>query len=446
MSFMPSGSNPETASFTCNTCGVKFINAELQRQHMKTEWHRYNLKRRVAGLPSISAGVFAEKILSLKHLAKNENEDEYGFYVATRKKKNGERQLTKKFLKSQKNRGRAEEVKLIIDGAREASPATSLTSEFSEFSLGDSDFHEIESIDTGSELNYTEESDFTDLEGELLSDEGEEKEEGEKAEEEVNDGDVSSEEVELIPITHCFYCGLNNHEMENNIKHMFNRHGLYIPERSYLVDPSGLLEYLSEVISLDYECLVCGFEGKNLESVRQHIASKGHCRIPYETKEEKLAISQFYDFSVEDEPKTQAKETTKKHVAFSNESPSEQSDEKDSERHTEDNGINDNYELVHIDQSGVELTTPAGYRIGHRSMQRYYRQNLRMPREPTAAQATRALVDRRLSPGLSLHYATKQEKETRRIENKTRNDVERKRNKTRRANYQKHYRDEILGT
>ena len=40
---------------------------------MKTEWHRYNLKRRVAGLPSITAGVFAEKILTLKHLAKNEN-------------------------------------------------------------------------------------------------------------------------------------------------------------------------------------------------------------------------------------------------------------------------------------------------------------------------------------------------------------------------------------
>ena len=58
--------------------------------------------------------------------SENENEDEYGFYVATRKKKtNGERQLTKKFLKSQKNRGRTEEVKLTIDGGREASPATS---------------------------------------------------------------------------------------------------------------------------------------------------------------------------------------------------------------------------------------------------------------------------------------------------------------------------------
>ena len=60
-------------------------------------------------------------------------------------------------------------------------------------------------------------------------------------------------------------------------------------------------------------------------------------------------------------------------------------------------------------------------------MQRYYRQNLRSPREPTVAQTTQALVDTRLAPGLSPYYATKQEKETRRIENKTRNNVERKR-------------------
>ena len=57
------------------------------------------------------------------------------------------------------------------------------------------------------------------------------------------------------------------------------------------------------------------------ESVRQHIASKGHCRIPYETKEEKLAISQFYDFSVEDEPKRKPKKA-RKHVEFSDEAPS----------------------------------------------------------------------------------------------------------------------------
>lgn len=150
---------------------------------------------------------------------------------------------------------------------RSSSPASSIASEFSQFSIDDSEYHEVESVETGSELNYTEESDYTDLEGELYSEE----EDGDVGQDDVD----SEEEMECIPITHCFYCGANNHEIENNIKHMFSKHGLYIPERSFLVDVTGLLEYLSEVISLDHECLVCGFEGKNLESIRQHINSKG---------------------------------------------------------------------------------------------------------------------------------------------------------------------------
>ncbi|EMG48113.1 REH1 Cytoplasmic 60S subunit biogenesis factor REH1 [Candida maltosa Xu316] len=448
MSFMPNGSNPETASFTCNTCGVKFLNAELQRQHMKTEWHRYNLKRRVANLPSITSEVFAEKIINSKHVTKNENEDEYGFYIATRKKKNnhGERQVTKKFLKSQKNRGRREEILGDDHELRSASPAGSIASEFSQFSFGDVDFHEVESVQTGSELNYTEESDFTDIGSDLLSDEEiHDEDDGEEHEDES-----SSDELDAIPITHCFYCGANNHEIENNIKHMFSKHGLYIPERSFLVDVEGLLEYLSEVVSLDHECLVCGFEGKNLESIRQHIVSKGHCKIPYETKEEKLAVAEFYDFIGDDDDEqqtsTKTEKATRKHVGFSEESPSTVLVDYTEEEQPEDNGINDNYALVEIDPSGVELRTPTGSRIGHRTMQRYYRQNIQLPREYTPAQTTQALVDRRYSPGLTPYQVTRQEKEVRRIENNEKNKHERKTNKTKKVNFQKHFRDEILGT
>ncbi|RCK66312.1 Cytoplasmic 60S subunit biogenesis factor REH1 [Candida viswanathii] len=440
MSFMPKGSNPETASFTCNTCGVKFINAELQRQHMKTEWHRYNLKRRVASLPSISSELFAEKIISLKNMAKNENEDEYGFYVATRKKKknsNGDRQVTKKFLKSQQSRGRAAEIVSAASAVRSVSPASSIASEFSQFSINDSDYHEVESVETGSEINYTEESEFSDLGDELYSDED--------GEDHDHDEEESEDETECIPITHCFYCGANNHEIENNIKHMFNRHGLYIPERSFLVDVEGLLEYLSEVISLDHECLVCGFEGKNLESIRQHITSKGHCKIPYETKEEKLAVAEFYDFIGEDYDEQVAnnkeEKNPEKHVGFGEDVPEEATEEG-----SDGNGINDNYALVAIDSSGVELTTPTGSRIGHRSMQRYYRQNIQLPREYSAAQTTQALVDRRYAPGLTVYQATKQEKEVRKLENKARNVRERRTNKPKKVNFQKHFRDEILGT
>ncbi len=37
---------------TCNACGIKhFSSVEVQREHFKTDWHRYNIKRRLAGGP-----------------------------------------------------------------------------------------------------------------------------------------------------------------------------------------------------------------------------------------------------------------------------------------------------------------------------------------------------------------------------------------------------------
>jgi len=51
-----------TSTYTCLTCKVLFQNIEAQREHYKQEWHKYNLKRKVAGLPSITEDEFNEKI------------------------------------------------------------------------------------------------------------------------------------------------------------------------------------------------------------------------------------------------------------------------------------------------------------------------------------------------------------------------------------------------
>lgn len=32
---------------TCNTCAITFQDREEQRQHFSTDWHRYNIKRKV---------------------------------------------------------------------------------------------------------------------------------------------------------------------------------------------------------------------------------------------------------------------------------------------------------------------------------------------------------------------------------------------------------------
>jgi pre-60S factor REI1 len=48
--------------FTCVTCNVAFDDSDLQREHYKTDWHRYNLKRKVAELPAITAHDFNDRL------------------------------------------------------------------------------------------------------------------------------------------------------------------------------------------------------------------------------------------------------------------------------------------------------------------------------------------------------------------------------------------------
>jgi len=46
--------------FTCLACNVCFSTADHQRDHYKSEWHRYNLKRKVAMLPPVTATLSPE--------------------------------------------------------------------------------------------------------------------------------------------------------------------------------------------------------------------------------------------------------------------------------------------------------------------------------------------------------------------------------------------------
>ena len=52
---------------TCLACGIgaetaPFASAEQQRAHFKTDWHRYNVKRRIAGLPHVTEPDFLSLI------------------------------------------------------------------------------------------------------------------------------------------------------------------------------------------------------------------------------------------------------------------------------------------------------------------------------------------------------------------------------------------------
>nr|CAB3268016.1 zinc finger protein 622 [Phallusia mammillata] len=62
--------------FTCITCHVAFTDADIQRSHYKTDWHRYNLKRKVVALPPVSAQNFQEKVIAQQALVANNKSQE----------------------------------------------------------------------------------------------------------------------------------------------------------------------------------------------------------------------------------------------------------------------------------------------------------------------------------------------------------------------------------
>lgn len=407
---------------------IQFQSSDLQRHHMKTEWHRYNLKRRVAQLAPISASLFAEK-LQLSNREQELNQvDEFGFPVLKPVIRSDS------YLKKGGRVGR-ERFGMLRDShpdLRSVSPASSITSHASRATFRSTDLEEEEGI---LEHGFTTEDSASHY---------------------SNTDYESSDEVDAgagtdrASTTECIYCGKRFGEVETNVRHMFSKHGLFIPERSYLTDLSGLLNHLIEIIIVKKNCLCCSYQGSSVESIRAHMSSKYHCRLPYESKSERAAISQFYDFSSLDEAstdKSRASSTvsTAPSVSFrSDDTTLQLNDEpiKENETNNADDAVNSNYALVHIDDSGVELQLGNGVKVGHRSMQRYYRQNVALGSNPTDDRRTVVAADRRLPTTLESRHMKKAEKHIKQLEKQ-------KSNKNvklhiRRANHQTHYRDEML--
>jgi pre-60S factor REI1 len=77
---------------------------------------------------------------------------------------------------------------------------------------------------------------------------------------------------------------------------MTKTHGMFIPERTYLTNVDGLVKYLNSKVNEDYECLFCGRLKWSEDGIKTHMRDTDHCKIAYDTEDQQLEIGQFYDF------------------------------------------------------------------------------------------------------------------------------------------------------
>lgn len=94
----------------------------------------------------------------------------------------------------------------------------------------------------------------------------------------------------------CLFCNYDSPSVPLNATHMERIHGMFIPEKAYLVDLDGLIESLREQIHEYHQCLYCGKLKPTVFGLQTHMRDKGHCKIPFETEDEQLEIGEFYDF------------------------------------------------------------------------------------------------------------------------------------------------------
>lgn len=204
--------------FTCLCCSVKFESVELQRTHFKSEWHRYNLRRKVCNLGPVDLDGFNQIQALVPRLHDSNIKDNNGTGATNTCDASGA-STTKH-----------------VDSASEASD--------------DDEWEEVESDD--------------------LSDE------------EYDEDDVKKMLAAVVACDTCLFCDKKSSDIKKNVIHMNLAHGFFIPEEQYLIDLEGFMEYLGFKVGAGATCLWCKKQFTTKRDVRLHMLYKDHCKVLYD--------------------------------------------------------------------------------------------------------------------------------------------------------------------
>lgn len=309
-------------SLTCISCKLLFSLPELHHEHYKSDWHRYNLKRKLAELPPVSKEEFEKRAAAYQETIKEK--EKVSLKCTTCGKHFSSENSLSSHLKSKRHLVAEAIAKLKPRERRGASASQEPKKELN-----------IEDIDISESHENDNEEDWTD--------DDDDDSDWESCDEEDEEDGISRVTVDT---NDCLFCDHQSDSTENNISHMTDAHSFFIPDIEYVSDIDGLIGYLAGKIIVGHICLWCNGKGKgfkSLKSVKQHMVDKGHCKILYEG-DALGEFADFYDYS-----------------------------STDAEKEVFDDDIIVNL----LEDSDFELVLPSGSTIGHRSLALYYKQNLK---------------------------------------------------------------------
>ncbi|KAF8110846.1 hypothetical protein N665_0078s0040 [Sinapis alba] len=347
---------------TCNACNMEFDNEAERKLHYSSDWHRYNLKRKVAGVPGVTEELFEARQSALA-LEKGKSDEAPMLYTCGVCGK-GYRSFKahEQHLKSRSHVLRVSQGNTTSNGDENVAIVTPLPRRFKNEESDDDEWVEA---DSDEELAEEEEEALDSL-----------------SKLNVNESGAGEDKYELDP-TCCLMCDKKHKTLESCMVHMHKHHGFFVPDIEYLKDPEGLLTYLGLKVKRDFMCLYCSelcHAFSSLEAVRKHMEAKSHCKLHYgdgDEDNEDAELEEFYDYS------SSYVDETGDHIVVAGET---------------DNAVElvGGSELVITERSENTTTSRT---LGSREFMRYYRQKPR-PSSQNSNQIVASLSSRYKSLGL----------------------------------------------
>ena len=338
----------------CNSCQFAIRTQDDRQTHYKSEWHRYNVKRRCAGLPPLSLPHFTQQLSTLQQ-RRDAAAQAVGGGVKVRvkcdvcgkvfasKASYDAHLLSKKHIKMTEQQTSGDEAAVDEADGNE----WDVVAEHTEDELKDNTATQppeekqappSTSIDSSLAADTAQLSLSAPSSISPLADD-------EKGASSEYDGYVLQAGESPIPLLSCLFCSQTFSSLSDSTSHMHRQHGFFIPFPKQLASLDGLLTYLGEKVGIGHCCVYCSARYGSTSAVRQHMAEKSHCKLRLDTEEDEEEYSDYYDFNVSDNAGEGEARSGRRLV-----------------------GMTDAGELLMTD----------GSVIGHRQYQRVYQQNVRV--------------------------------------------------------------------
>jgi pre-60S factor REI1 len=380
---------PQPQQLTSTTAPGKVFGSRAElAAHYQTAWHRYNLKRREAGLPVLLESDFEARWAAAQA-------------VHTER-------LGKGKAKNKKNADNDSSIQ-TTSGTDHLKHGKSRKSTNQGSSVADSsEMNEASALDSSQPAETA----------------------------------ASSNLVEIDP-RQCLFDRHTAVSVESNVARMHRKYGFFIPDREYLTDLEGLIGFCHEKIQLGAVCLYCHRIFRSPRSCQQHMRSKVHTKLRYEPGIDLEDLDVFYDFTEANAAFWKSKparpmleqEREGEAVTVSDDDNDELAEDAGADD-DDDHDDEDDWEDVSDDEEGVdndedengvdmdddeqemyrgyeeevarmgfnvtvlgELVFPDGRIVGHRSLRRYYKQRAPRKEASTAVAAAQQAAGERLYRG-----------------------------------------------